>query len=109
MEESVRGRKIPDKMGGKEADAWKNKNNLMAKLCLEWGGILSQHVLDLPEAHQHYCNEHDPERRGARDSTQRGEPEPSSAPCAGGSSSTEAPHAGERESSSTVLRAPTPV
>lgn len=36
----------------------------MAKPCLGWG-VLSQPVLDLPGAHQHYCNEHDPERCGA--------------------------------------------
>lgn len=64
----------------------------MAKPCTGWGGgVTSQHVLDLPEAHQHYCNEHDPERHGAQEGTQRGEPEPSSAPCAGVASGAEPP------------------
>lgn len=65
----------------------------MAKPGVGWG-VPSQHMLDLPEAHQHYCNEHDPERHGAQEGMQRGEPKPSSVPCTGVASGAERLHAG---------------
>lgn len=63
MEKPVCMGKIPDKMGGEKAELLgKIKITLWPNLLGVCGGVFSQHVLDLPEAHQHYCHEHDLER-----------------------------------------------
>ena len=107
MEESVRGRKIPDKMGGKEAE-------LLGKIKITlwpnsaWRGGGSFHSMCLTCLRHTNTTAMSTIRSAVEHGTARSEGNPARHPALGGPAAL-SPHMQERESSSTVLRAPTPV